>query len=217
MVTLPWGSGQGDSCGTQPHCGQWAVELLWYTATLPGGNGQWEPCGTPPHCLAAVGRGTPAVHCCTAWGQWSVELLGTLPHSLGAVGNGTLAANCGTASGQCARGLVRHTAECKVVVLLFSLFPVTCLPKLHRCFRATRHVMLHPNVGASSKNKFEWLQLLVIFRQTPSRKKGSDRYSEEHGWIKSLQGWRSFARVRCNSHFPETGKDHVRQCATFEQ
>ena len=59
--TLPHclgGSGQWTSCNTLPHClgavgsrppaihcltawGQWAVELLQYTASLPGGSGQW--------------------------------------------------------------------------------------------------------------------------------------------------------------------------------
>ena len=45
------------------HCptawGQWAVDLLQYTAPL----------------LGAVGSATPAIHCLTAWGQWAVQLL----------------------------------------------------------------------------------------------------------------------------------------------
>ena len=28
--------------------------------------------GALPHCVGAVGSGTPAVHCLTAWGQWAV-------------------------------------------------------------------------------------------------------------------------------------------------
>ena len=28
-----------------------------------------------PHCMGAVGGGTPAIHCLTAWGQWAVKLL----------------------------------------------------------------------------------------------------------------------------------------------
>ena len=42
---------------------------------LPGGTGLWTSCNTLPHCLGAVGSGTPAIHCPTAWGQWAVDLL----------------------------------------------------------------------------------------------------------------------------------------------
>ena len=52
-----------------------AVQLMQCTATLPGGSGQWNSCNALPHCLGAVGSGTPASHCLTAWGQWAVELL----------------------------------------------------------------------------------------------------------------------------------------------
>ena len=72
--------------------GQWAMELLQYTATLPGGSGQCSSCNALtaslpggsgqcnscnalPHCPRAVGSATPAMHCLTAWGQWAVELL----------------------------------------------------------------------------------------------------------------------------------------------
>ena len=61
------------------HCvtarGQWAVDLLQYTASLPGGSGQWTSCNTLPHCLGAVGSGPPVIHCVTARGQWAVQLL----------------------------------------------------------------------------------------------------------------------------------------------
>ena len=61
------------------HCpnawGQWAVDLVQYTASLPGGSGQWTSCNTLPHCLGALGSGTPAMHCLTAWGQKVVQLL----------------------------------------------------------------------------------------------------------------------------------------------
>ena len=60
-ASLPWGSGQWNSCHTLPHC--------------PGGSGQWNSCNAPPHCLGAAGSGTPAMHCPTAWGQWAVQLL----------------------------------------------------------------------------------------------------------------------------------------------
>ena len=56
------------------HCltawGQWAAELLQYTAALPGDSGQWNSCNALPHCLGAVGSGTPAAHRRIAWGQW---------------------------------------------------------------------------------------------------------------------------------------------------
>ena len=51
-ASLPWG--------------QWAVDLVQYTAPPLGGSGQWISCNTLPHCLGAVGSGPPAVHCPTA-------------------------------------------------------------------------------------------------------------------------------------------------------
>ena len=91
------------------HChnawGQWAVQLLQYTASLHGGTGQWNSCNTVPHCPRAVGSAAPAMHCLTASGRWAVELLqysaslpegsgqcsscNALSHRLGAVGSGT--------------------------------------------------------------------------------------------------------------------------------
>ena len=85
----PTSRGDGESClggsrclksGTLAmHChtarGQWAVELLLYTASLPKGSGQWKSCNALPHCLGVVGSGTPAMHCLTACGQWAVELV----------------------------------------------------------------------------------------------------------------------------------------------
>ena len=59
------------------HCltarGQWAVDLVQYTAPLPEGSGQWTFCNRLPHCLGAVGSGPLAIHCPTAWGsgQWT--------------------------------------------------------------------------------------------------------------------------------------------------
>ena len=112
------------------HCptawGQWAVQLLQYTAPLPWGSGQWTSFNTPPHCLGAVGSGPPAIHCRTAWGQWAVDLLqctaplpggsgqwtphNTLPHCLGAVGSGLPSMHCPTAWGQWAVQLLQYTA-----------------------------------------------------------------------------------------------------------
>ena len=71
-ASLPWGSGQCNSCNALPHClgavdtatpamhcptalGQWAVELLQSTASLPGGSGQCNSCNALPHCLGAAG------------------------------------------------------------------------------------------------------------------------------------------------------------------
>ena len=81
------------------------MDLLQCTASLPGGSGQCNSRSTLPHCLGAVGSGTPAIHCRTAWGQWAVELpqytaslpggsgqwtfCNALPHCLGAVGSAT--------------------------------------------------------------------------------------------------------------------------------
>ena len=47
-------------------CGQWAVELLLYTATLSGGSGQWNSYYALPHCLGAMGSENLAMHCRTA-------------------------------------------------------------------------------------------------------------------------------------------------------
>ena len=111
-----------------PHCtcGQWAVEAPLCTALLPVGRGQWNSCSCPPHCLGAVGSGTAAMHCLTAWGQWAVELLkctatlpvgsgrwncyNALPHCLGAVGKGTPVMHRHTAWGQWAVELMLCTA-----------------------------------------------------------------------------------------------------------
>ena len=61
------------------HCltalGQWAVELLLYTASLPWGSGEGSFFCTLPHCTGAVGSGTPSIYCLTALGQWAVALL----------------------------------------------------------------------------------------------------------------------------------------------
>ena len=90
------------------HCltawGQWAVQLLQYTAALSGDSGQRNSCNALPHCLGAVGSGTPALHCPTAWGQWAVQRVqytaalsggsgqrnscNALPHCPGAVDSG---------------------------------------------------------------------------------------------------------------------------------
>ena len=113
------------------HCltawGQWAVQLLQYTAALPEGSGKCNSCNALPPCRRAVGSGTPAMHCLTAWGQWVVQLLqcttslsggsgqwnscNVLPHRLGAVGSGTPAMHCLTAWGQWAVDLLQCTAS----------------------------------------------------------------------------------------------------------
>ena len=74
-----------------PAWGQWAVQLRQCTASLPWGSGQSNSCNALPNCLEAVGSATPAMHCLTAWGavgsaasamhcltalgQWAVDLL----------------------------------------------------------------------------------------------------------------------------------------------
>ena len=50
------------------------MDLLQYAASLPEGSGQWNSRNAVPHRLRAVGSGTPAMHCLTAWGQWAVDL-----------------------------------------------------------------------------------------------------------------------------------------------
>ena len=46
--------------------GQWTVQLRQCTASLPWGSGQWNSCNALPNCLEAVGSATPAMHCLTA-------------------------------------------------------------------------------------------------------------------------------------------------------
>ena len=97
------------------------------SAPLPGGSGQCNSCNALPHCLGAVGSGTPAMHCLTAWGYWAVQLLqytaplpggsgqrnscNALPHCPGAVGSGTPATHCLTAWEQWAVQLLQCTAS----------------------------------------------------------------------------------------------------------
>ena len=49
--------------------GQWVVQLLQCTTSLPWGSGQWNSCNALPHCLGAVGSGPLAMHCLTVWGS----------------------------------------------------------------------------------------------------------------------------------------------------
>ena len=104
-----------------------AVQLLQCTASLPGGSGQRNSCNALPHCPGAVGSGTPATHCLTAWGQWAVQLLqctaslpggsgqcnscNALPRCLGVVGSATCAMHCLAALGQLAVELLQCTAS----------------------------------------------------------------------------------------------------------
>ena len=102
------------------------MQLLQCTASPPGGSWQCNSCNALPHCLGGVDSATPAMHCLTAWGQWTVELLqciaplpwgsgqwnscNALPHCLGAVGSATPAMHCLTAPGQWAVQLLQCTA-----------------------------------------------------------------------------------------------------------
>ena len=38
-------------------------------------SGQWNSCNAVPHCLGAVGIGTRAMHCLTAYEHWAVQPL----------------------------------------------------------------------------------------------------------------------------------------------
>ena len=102
------------------------MQLLQCTASLPGGSGHCNSCNALPHCLGAVGSATPAIHCCTVWGQWTVQLLrrtaslpggsgqwnsrNALPHCLGVVGSATPAIHCRNVSGQWTVQLLQCTA-----------------------------------------------------------------------------------------------------------
>ena len=93
-------------CLTSP--GQWAVEILFNTASPPGGSGQWNSCNAPPHapphCMWAVGSGTLAIHYRTARGQWAVELsqcTAPLPGGRGASELVQRTASLHGGSGQC--------------------------------------------------------------------------------------------------------------------
>ena len=95
-------------------CGQWAVELLLFTAALPCGSGQRISCCFLPHFLRAAGNESRAEQCHTGWGQWAAGILlptaalpwgsgqwktcVTLSHFLGAVGSRMCATYCLTAS-----------------------------------------------------------------------------------------------------------------------
>ena len=96
--------------------GQWEVELLHCIATVPEGSGQWNSCNALPHFLGqwnscnalphrpkAVGSGTLAMHCHTAWGAMgSATVAMHCPTAEGAVGSGTLAMHSAPeGSGQC--------------------------------------------------------------------------------------------------------------------
>ena len=79
---------------------QWAVQLPQCTASLPGGSGQCNSCNTLPHCLGAVGSGTPAMHCLTAWGRWAVQLPQCTASLVGGSGQCNSSVHCLTTLGQ---------------------------------------------------------------------------------------------------------------------
>ena len=117
------GIGQCNSCNALPHClwavgsatrtmhcltawGQWAVQLLQYTASLPQGSGQWNSCNALPHCVVAVGSGTPAMCGPPSWGDGESCPVGGRCRQ-----NGTRAMHCLTTCGQWAVQLVQCTAS----------------------------------------------------------------------------------------------------------
>ena len=137
-----WDRGRRSSSSSSSSWGQWAVQLLQCSGSLPWGSGQWNSCNALPHCPWAVGSATPAMHCPTAWGQWAVQLLqctaplprgsgewnscnalphcpggsgqcnscNALPHCPGAVGSATPVMHCLTVWGQWAVQLLQCTA-----------------------------------------------------------------------------------------------------------
>ena len=113
-ASLPWGSGQCNSCDTLPH-----LPRRWSLSK------EHNSSNALPHCLGAVGNGNPVMQCLIAWGRWAVELLScittltrgsgqcnscnTLPHCPGAVGSGTSARHCRIAWGQWAVAFLQCT------------------------------------------------------------------------------------------------------------
>ena len=77
-ASLPWGQWAAELLQyTAALPGGSGLQLLQYTAALPGGSGQCNSnsCNALPHCLGAVGGATSTMHSLTAWGQWAVQLL----------------------------------------------------------------------------------------------------------------------------------------------
>ena len=118
--------GDGESCpgGVRSLLpGQWGA-IFFREPGAPAWGGTGSPaqgvfgvsCKASGGPSSSVGSGAPAMHCPTAWGQWTVQLLqcaaslsqssgqwnscNALPHCPGAVGSGTLAMHCLTAWGQ---------------------------------------------------------------------------------------------------------------------
>ena len=72
---VPHSSGAVGSGTPAMHCriawGQWAVELVQYTASLPRGSGQCNFCYVLPNCPGAVGNGPSAMCGPLRWGTGS--------------------------------------------------------------------------------------------------------------------------------------------------
>ena len=105
--------------------------LYWGSLTVPraeaaGTRGRGVPGDGAWHWdVGALGSGTPAMHCLTAWEQWAVQLLqctaslpggsgqcsfcNALPHCLGAVDSAISAMHYPTAWGQWAVDLRQYT------------------------------------------------------------------------------------------------------------
>ena len=97
-----------------PHyLGQWAVQILLYTASLPGGRGQWRICIALPHCLGqwALKLLQRTTSLLAGSGQWNScntlpHRMGAQPHRLRALGSGTM--QCATVQLGGQRGLPRR-------------------------------------------------------------------------------------------------------------
>ena len=101
---LPRGCSESPARPVGGHLLQWAVELLQCTAPLLGGSGQCNSCNALPHCPRAVGSGTLAMHCLTAWGQRTVQPLqctASLPWVSGQCNSCNAPPHCPGGSGQC--------------------------------------------------------------------------------------------------------------------
>ena len=59
------------------------MKLLQRIVSLPWGSGQCNSCNTLSDCLGAVGSAARATHCLTAWGSGHCNSRNTLPHCLG--------------------------------------------------------------------------------------------------------------------------------------
>ena len=128
-TSLLGGSGQWNSCHEPPACsgavssgtlvmhcltaqGQWAVQLLQYTASLPGGSRHCNSCNALPHHLGQTGsnRGVGQRNSCNA-GPPIRGHRESCPGGGRCLKSGIPAANCLTDQGRWAVGLLQRTGS----------------------------------------------------------------------------------------------------------